>query len=262
MQKITSRDNSRLKLARNVLDGRDDNLVFVEGTRLAREVLRSGQNVRLCLVAARKTASDSIVEIVSALESNGCECLEVPDRLFDQMADTSNSQGLALLCDRPKATLPEFETRLSGRISLLLNEVNNPANLGATLRSAEAFDVRNVIVTRKSADVFGTKSIRGSMGAAMRLNIWSDASFEDAVEWARSREITIRAADISGRKTPAELDWSRSAMIVFGSEAHGLSENQLAACDELFSIKMSNDVESLNLGVAAGIILYEATRTT
>lgn len=260
MQKITSRDNSRLKLARKVREGRDASLVFIEGTRLAREALRSGIGVRTCIVASRSCRSEPILPIVNQVETLSGECFEVPDAIFDQLADTSNSQGIALLCERPAADFGSFEKRISGNVSLLLSEINNPANLGAILRTAEAFDVRDVIVTRNSADVFGPKSLRGSMGAALRLNLWSGATFEEAVEWARSRETSILAADISGSKTPAECDWKRRSMIVFGSEAHGLSEKQLAACDELFSIRMVNDVESLNLGVAAGIILYEATR--
>ncbi len=248
MTEITSRDNPRLKQIRKVRDGKDRNSVFIEGLRLAREAMRSP------------------VEVTEAVFSRGFEFagefagvpnrIALPERIFDSLADTKNSQGVILVARRPESNRESFARRSSDRTSLLLNRVNNPANLGAILRTCEAAGVADVIISEGSADPLSAKSLRGSMGSALRLNLWEGAGFREAVDWARGSGLAPTATDISGSTDFREAEKSRKRLIVFGSEANGLSPDELAAMDEVIVIPMKNQVESLNLAVAAGIILY------
>ena len=255
--KITSRDNTRLVNARRIRDGKDRSQIFIEGRRLAREALRSELDICGCL-ASDEFGDD---ELIDAIRERTTNVSRVADRLFKTIADTNEPQGIVLIAKRPSS--PGMETALkSARVPLVLflSEVNNPSNLGAILRTAEAAGVAGVMVSAGSADVFSPKSVRAAMGSIFRLQILENAEFDTVIAWARERELRTVAADISARQSYAEIDWKQPLLLIFGSESHGLSVEQLSAVDEKILIPMENSVDSLNLSVSAGIILFEAKR--
>jgi TrmH family RNA methyltransferase len=98
------------------------------------------------------------------------------------------------------------------------------------------------------------------MGSALRLNVWENADFAETIAWARAAGLRTTAADVSGALDFRSIDRSAKRLFVFGSEAHGLSADELREMDEVIVIPMKCGVESLNLAVSAGIILYEMTR--
>jgi TrmH family RNA methyltransferase len=141
-----------------------------------------------------------------------------------------------------------------------LHELNNPSNVGAILRTAEAAGASGVILTKNSADVFSPKSLRGSMGAAFRLRFWTKADFSEVVEVCRQNRIKTVCADIRAAKNHTEIDWREATALIVGSEARGLSPEEIGETDEQIKIPMKTPVESLNAAVACGIVLYEAAR--
>ena len=142
----------------------------------------------------------------------------------------------------------------------MLHQINNPSNLGATLRTAEAVAAAGIVTTKYSTDVFSPKSLRGAMGAAFRLPLWTDADFFEVLNWSRQMNLISIAADVRAKKSYLEIDWSVPHLLIFGSEAHGLSESELTETEENLKIPMENRVESLNLAVSCGVILFEAKR--
>ena len=250
---ITSRDNIKLKLARAVRDGREPLLIFIEGSRLFEEALRSGLDIQHILVSS--DVSDS-VKLAELPISKRPSVAKVAPRLFDSIADTTNSQGVIALAVKPSSGLENVPPGLT----VLLHRINNPSNLGAVIRTAEAAGVAGLITTKGSADAFSPKALRASMGSAFRLPIVEGIDFAIAVDWARERGLVSTAADISGEIGYAEIDWLVPRLVVFGSEAHGLNQTELAVIDEKILIPMENEVESLNLAVSSGIILFEAKR--
>jgi TrmH family RNA methyltransferase len=245
---ITSRDNAKLKLARAVRDGREAGLVFVEGVRLVDEAVRSSVEMTHIFVSTDHDLQRRFAESI--------ELHFVEPKIFRSIADTENPQGLIALVRRPSGTLEEVATG----VTVLLHRVNNPSNLGAVVRTAEAAGVSGLITTTGSADAFSPKALRASMGSAFRLPIIEGIHFDDAITWARERGLVSTAADISGKLSYLDLDWTVSRLVVFGSEAHGLDDRELASIDEKILIPMENEVESLNLAVSSGIILFEAKR--
>jgi RNA methyltransferase, TrmH family len=264
MQKITSRENAKLKLARKVRDGRERDLVFVEGVRLAEEVLRSDIRINEVFVSENFNRHERAAQLLAAFQNKNCSFSEVTESVLQTVADTKTSQGIILICEKPATSKENFETRFASEnklpIVVLLHKVNNPSNLGAILRSAEAVDLAGVIISKRSADVFSPKSLRASMGAGLRLNIWTNADFDEALEWSRGKSLISTAADVNADKSYTQIDWSAPRLLVFGSEAHGLSTADFQKIDEGLIIPMENGVESLNLAVSCGIILFEALR--
>lgn len=263
IETITSRDNAKLKLARRVRDGREPELMFVEGSRICSEALRSRASIIDCFVADE--FADKKGEMLEAIKKAGAAINRVRDDLFKTIADTDSPQGIALICNRPPSDRTAFEASFSDRRTtlptvVLLHEANNPSNLGAILRVAEAAGVAGVIVSHNSADPFSPKAIRSSMGSAFRLPIWRDVEMEEGIEWGKERGMITTAADIAGDKSYTDIDWRSSRLLIFGSEAHGLSDAEKESVDDLIKIPMSSIVESLNLAVSAGVILFEAKR--
>lgn len=259
MEKITSRDNRRLVNARKVRDGKASGRMFVEGRRLVEEALRSGLVIDEAFVAE----GFGDLEMVEAVREMAGSMAEVSASVFDSVADTKQPQGIILIAKRPENKIAALESKLTSGglpIVIFLSEINNPANLGAIMRTAEAAGVAGVIVSANSADAFSPKATRAAMGSNFRLPIIENADFDEVLQWAAGRELITTAADISAECSYLEVDWKTPRLLVFGSEAHGLGRNEMAAMDETVGIPMENGVESLNLAVSAGIILFEAKR--
>jgi len=254
---ITSRENGKLVNARRVRDGKDRTRIFIEGQRLASEALRSSLKIEECLVSDGFTD----MELINSIHACNVNISFVADRLFKTIADTNEPQGIVLIANRPGGAGMDAQIKAAKiPLVLFLNEINNPSNLGAILRTAEAAGVVGVIVSTNSADVYSPKSIRSAMGSSFRLQVQENALFGEVLDWAREQNLRTTAADISATKSYTDIDWTQPRLLIFGSEAHGLSAEQLASVNEQTFIPMENRVESLNLGVSAGIILFEAKR--
>ena len=255
---ITSKDNPRIKLARAVRDGREKGMIFVEGVRLASELLKSESKAKAVFVS--DDLGGKTDELVSDLvRETGAEVLNVASRIFDSITDTDNSQGIIVLAERPENPTIEFIAAERG-IILYLSRINNPSNLGAVIRAAEAAGATGMVTSPGSADPFSPKALRASMGSALRVPICTEITIDKAIAYARSNAIRTLAADINGRSSYTEVDLRLPTMLVFGSEAHGLDAHELELLDETVFIPMGNGVESLNLAVSAGILLFEAKR--
>lgn len=262
MLKITSRDNQKIKFARKVRDAKAGDLIFVEGARLAEEVLRSDLKIHDVFFTRIYAESERGRSLLPKLQKYSLA--EVSQNVFDSLSDTKNPQGIIILCEKPKTNKIFIEEGLSSvknfRLVVLLHKINNPANLGAILRTCEAVNVAGVITTKNSADAFSPKALRGAMGASLRIPMWTDADFFAALDWAKGKNLISVCADINAKKSYLQIDWVKPHLLIFGSEAHGLSAGKRGQIEESLLIPMDNGVESLNLAVACGVVLFEAKR--
>ncbi|MBA3353992.1 MAG: RNA methyltransferase [Blastocatellia bacterium] len=258
-RKITSRDNDRLKEARRVRDGKDPGKIFIEGVRLAKEAVRSGIAIKDIFITG-----ESKSRLGELIRSAQCDAVyELNDQAFRSICDTVNSQGIIAIAQRPVATYEALERSLASStvpLIVLLHGINNPSNLGAVIRTAEAAGVGGLIASSGSADAFSPKGLRAAMGSSFRLPIVSGGSFEDALAFAKSSGLRVVAADIKAKVSYTEFDWRRPTMLVVGSEAHGLTVVESERIADLVLIPMEPNVESLNLAVACGVVLFEARR--
>ncbi len=259
VRKITSRDNDRLKEARRIRDGKESGKIFVEGVRLVEEAVRSGIPLGDMFID-----SDVRSRLVDLIGSAQCESIyELAGPAFQSIRGTVNSQGIIAIAERPVAT---FETLFSSLSSVtipfvvFLHGINNPSNLGAVIRTAEAAGVDGVIVSSGSADAFSAKALRSAMGSSFRLPIVSDATFEATLAFAERNGLCVIGTDVTANLPYTEFNWRRPTMLVIGSEAHGLTVAELERIAELVVIPMEPEVESLNLAVACGVVLFEARR--
>jgi TrmH family RNA methyltransferase len=264
-QKIESKDNPRLKLVRKIRDGLEPAFIFVEGVRLAEEAVRSNLAIEFCLFENSTESEPRQSDLLESVWSKTTHIFEVDRSLFLAISDTRSPQGIILIGKRPKADRAAFEIEFKRRsaalpLTVLLSEINNPSNLGAVARAAEAAGAAGIVISKNSADIFSPKALRGSMGSAFRMPIWAGATNAETIDWARSNGVSVVGATADAACSYTELAWAKPRMLVLGSEAHGIPADIESELDERISIPMDSNVESLNLAVAAGIILFEARR--
>ena len=257
VNRIESRDNARLVRARKIRDGREKDRVFIEGRRLVEEAAGSSLAIEEAYVA--ENFGDR--ELVERLARKGIEIYHLPEHLFRSIAATEHPQGIAVIARRPVHTITDLEVP-EGSIPLFifLKEINNPANLGAVMRAAEAAGAAAIFISRRSADAYSPKSLRAAMGSAFRLNIVEEADLSSILSMARERGVRSLAVDNAGGGSYLDVDWRQPHLLMFGSEAHGLTEEDKMQVTEHISIPMAGTVESLNLAVAVGVVLFEARR--
>jgi TrmH family RNA methyltransferase len=259
LQQISSRDNERLKHARRVRDGKVEGRIFLEGVRLVADAVGSGTAIETVFVSA--AVRPRLEDLVSGTGAKFA--YEVSDSVLQSLGDTKTSQGIIAIAERPVASPEDIAQRLETAavpIVVFLERVNNPSNVGAVIRSAEAAGVAGVIVSKGSADTFSPKALRAAMGSSLRLAVWSGADLGNAMLWAKDRGMRTTAADVEATLDYSAIDWRRPRLLIIGSEASGLSDDDRRSVDELTFIPMESEVESLNLAVATGIILFEARR--
>lgn len=261
MMQITSRDNSLLRQARAVRDGKTEDLIFVEGLRLCKEAHRSNLEIEAVIVSEellRKERAAATIEDLSRVSSRAAS---VSEKLLESISYTKTPQGIVVLARRPESSEQRLADSLGANpLIVVLHEINNPVNVGAILRTAEAAGATGVITTRNTSDPFSPKALRGAMGSAFRLPIWSGPTFDELIQWCRGRRIVTFASEVEGRTSYAEVDWTGPCALLLGPESTGFTDEELKNADRGVRIPMKGDAESLNVSVAAGILLFEAAR--
>lgn len=254
---ITSRHNQLIRHARHVRDRKEPSQIFIEGVRLAEEALRSGLNIQEALYTERLRSDERGSRLLEELRAAGSRLSLVSEEALAHVSDTRTPQGPVLLAARPRTgQLPRVKLPLV----VIIHGINNPANAGAILRVAEAAGATGLISTAGSTDLFSPKALRGAMGSAFRLPLWTGADFAEALHWCRQSGLRTLGTALSATKSHTETDWTEPCAFVLGSEASGLTPGETEMLDDTVKIPMREPVESLNVAVAGGIILYEAAR--
>jgi TrmH family RNA methyltransferase len=258
---ITSRDNEAVRRARSVRDGKAEGEMFIEGVRLCEEAARARLLIKDVLLTEELARDERGARLLSELEGGGARIFRVSEKVFASLSDTKTPQGIVVIAARPQTNANTLDAALqSVSLVVILHGLNNPSNAGAIVRTAEAAGATGIITTPGTTDLFSPKALRGAMGSSFRLAFWTGARFEEAIEWCRERGLRTICADLRAARAHTEFDWTQPRALIVGSEAHGLSPAEIAQADEALLIPMRPPVESLNVAVAAAIILYEAAR--
>ena len=258
---ITSRDNSLLRHVRAVRDGKIDGHIFIEGLRLCEEALRSQLEIEAMVVSEELLRKERMAGVIEQLSQASQRFASVSEKLLESVSYTKTPQGIVVLAQRPEASEARLSKSLEANsLLVVLHQINNPVNVGAILRTSEAAGATGVITTRNTSDPFSPKSLRGAMGSAFRLPIWSGPDYEEAIAWCRKRGVSTICADVEATTAYTDVDWTGPHALLLGPESTGFTAEELAQADERVSIPMKGSAESLNVSVAAGILLFEARR--
>jgi RNA methyltransferase, TrmH family len=258
---ITSRDNSLLRQARSVRDGKSDELIYVEGLRLCEEAHRSNLEIEAVIVSEELQRKERVAAAIAELSRVSKRVASVSEKLLESISYTKTPQGIVVLAQRPEATEERLAASLTkSSLLVVLHEINNPVNVGAILRTAEAAGATGVITTRNTSDPFSPKSLRGAMGSAFRLPIWSGPGYAEMIAWCRKHDLVIICADVDAQTSYTQIDWTGPNALLLGPESTGFTPEELESAEKRVAIPMKGAAESLNVSVAAGILLFEAAR--
>ena len=242
---ITSLDNEKVKKYRKLKKRKyreEYGEFIVEGMHLVLEAFKSGIIVEL------------IMEENSAIPLP-CPYVYVTKEIIKKVSDLDTPTDIMALCKR----LPDRD--LIGNKLLILDEVQDPGNLGTILRSAKAFNIDTVILSENTVDLYNPKVIRATQGMLFHLNVIS-RKISPLLDVLKNREIPIYGSSVDYGMDVCELskkDKEKYALIV-GNEGNGLRSTTLDKCDKRLYIKMNERVESLNVAVATSILLYELNK--
>jgi TrmH family RNA methyltransferase len=259
MQKITSRKNRAVARYRAAAAGELDGQILLDGAHLVGDALASGIRIREAVVAADGLDRAELRPLVDAIGRQGVEVSAASAPVMDAVSPLRSPSAIVAIADRPS----EAASRLySGGhpLVVMVDGVQDPGNLGAIVRVAEAAGAAGFVAAGASAYPFGWKALRGSMGSALRLPILVRPDARGAVDEAVSHRCRIVATVPRGGQSHVDVDLRGPVAIVIGGEGAGLAPDLIAKADLRVTIPMSGRVESLNAGIAAAILLYEARR--
>jgi TrmH family RNA methyltransferase len=262
MKHITSRQNAVVTRYRDVARGAKDGdrrLLLLDGPRLVDEALAAGLTVRHALVSTNAMERPDIASIIRRLEAIGVELASASSAVMDAASPLQSPSDIVGITDRP----PDSEGRLyasSRPLTIVACDIQNPGNLGAIVRVAEAAGATGVVAAGTCADPFGWKALRGSMGSALRLPIALASSVDQAAGDARRHRCRIVAAVPRDGRAMFHADLTTPLAILIGGEGSGLPQSLIDSVDDRITIPMEPPVESLNAAIAAALLLYEARR--
>ncbi|MDB4870037.1 MAG: hypothetical protein JWL97_1041 [Gemmatimonadales bacterium] len=246
-----------LTLARDLQrrKAREKHSLFVaEGVRSVEELLRSGLTVRGALVAPQLASAPRGEALRARLDQSRVEIAELSEKDFRSAAETESPQGVIAIGEVPSRSLDTLEISEVCRI-LVLDAVQDPGNVGTIVRTAAALGATATVALPGTVDLWNPKVIRSSMGAQFH-HFALHAEWAELLRLLDRESIELWAADAKGEPLDKTRAVSRVAIVV-GNEGSGLSADVRARANRTISLPIADRVESLNVAVAAGIILHE-----
>ncbi len=266
LRRIEGRHNALVKQLRQAFSRAEltvNGECAIEGLRVVEEAIRSG--LRLSAIFFSVSAQDRAQRLLPQIGSH-VETLLLPDRLFDSVTPSESPQGVAALVRVKSFSLDDiFERQQIGPIVVLAG-LQDPGNVGTILRSAEALGSAGVALGEGTASPYNWKLVRASAGSVFRLPIvhghGHEAPFklDELIEKAKAHRIRLVATSSHKGTELQQADLRSACGVFFGNEGSGLPRELMSEMDEIIAIPHSPQVESLNAGVAASIVLYEAAR--
>jgi RNA methyltransferase, TrmH family len=260
LRPVSGRHNPRLKelrLAFRRAELTAQGECAIEGVKLLEEALRSGQHLESVFFSesARPLAEKLLPQIGARSET-----LVLPNALFNSIVPSDTPQGVAALLKLPAFSAAQLLDRSSDGPFVVAAGLQDPGNLGTILRSAEAFGAAGIFLTEGTVSPYNSKVLRGSAGSIFRLP-WLRISSAELIPLLRARAVRLLATS-SHQGTPLpQVSWALPVAIFIGNEGAGLSREVARQMDETLAIPQAAPVESLNAGVAASIVLYEAAKS-
>lgn len=258
---ISSASNPRIreiKALRMRKTREQSGLCYVEGIRAVGEAIQSGATVETLVVAPRRLTSEFALGLVADAVERKVPMLEVTTDVFRSLSDRDGPQGLAAVVRQQWTEIDEI-TPAPGERWLALDAIGDPGNLGTILRTCDASGAAGVILLGPSTDPYDPAAVRAGMGAVFSTVI-ARTTFSHLRAWASRRGTALVGSSASGAVDYREAQYGDPCVLLLGNEREGLSSEERDACDVLVRIPMLGRSSSLNVAVAAGLLLYEVLR--
>ncbi|MGH8806663.1 MAG: TrmH family RNA methyltransferase [Noviherbaspirillum sp.] len=257
MKSITSRDNPLYKelklLASSSQARRKTGRTLLDGVHLCEAYLQQMGSPALCIAADSSLANPEVAAVLAQCETVRAQCIVLPGPLYQALSQVEHGIGLLFVIDTPLTAMPAALTQSA----VLLDNLQDPGNLGSILRSAAAAGIEYVFCGRGTAFAWSPKVLRAGMGAHFGLKILENV---DLAALMRLVEIPVLATSSHASQRVYDMDLTRPVAWLFGHEGQGVSPDLLASATHCVSIPHLGTMESLNVAASAAICLFEQVR--
>lgn len=258
MQIITSKDNEIIKNVRKLKEKkyRDlNNEYIVEGVKMIKEAILEEAKIKLIVVCEDNVNSGAIDKKL-LYEIAKYECIYVSKKVFDLISDVQTPQGMLAVLEKENS---EDKIDFTEDVIVVLDGIQDPGNLGTILRTIDSVGLKQVIVSKETADSYNPKVVRSTMGAIFRVKVIESNNLIETLKNMKKHKYKIMATSLETENSIYDVDYNKK-VIVIGNEANGVEKAILDYADEKIKIPMLGKTESLNASVATAVILYEYVR--
>ncbi len=258
---ILSKENANVKYAKKLASSskfrKEENCFLIEGARLCKDAFQSG--VRIEKIFYTQKCFEKSEDFISKITKFAKKSFVVSQNVMNAISDTNAPQGIVCVCKHTDKSIHDSDVSKYSSVVLLEN-IQNPSNLGSIFRTCDALGINLVAVSKNSCDIYNPKTLRGSMGALFRLNVILFSDSSEFIKILQKNNFKVYATvPASGSLLLGTLKFEGKTGIVFGNEGNGLDSETINACNEKIMIPMNANAESLNVSVATGIALWEMT---
>lgn len=259
MIEITSTTNPLVKRIKsyNQKKYRDqDGLFIIEGIKNIEEALKSGAKIDTLIISKKLLDSSDVYSIIERIEKQGALVQYVNDAVLESISDTKTPQGILATVSKLEYQLNDFMDK-EDKFILLIENIQDPGNLGTIIRTADAAGIDGIIIVGNSVDIYNPKVVRSTMGSIFHLPILEIEEIDWVISRLKEKSIRIVATDLNTDSYHWGIDYRGDLCIAVGNEAKGISDKLRGQADILVKIPILGKAESLNVATAAGIMLYQ-----
>ena len=260
MLEISSSKNPTIKKIKSLYKKKDrwkEKQFIIEGIKTVGEAIDSSVSLEHILFSNELFDVDGGLEFFESIKDRE-ETVKLPENLFREISDLENPQGVMGVVNFKKGDINKIKD-ISSPFIIFLDRLNDPGNLGTIIRSADAFGADGIVIGEGTVDPYNSKVVRATMGSLFRMPIYDVGSNEKFFNEMKNSNVSIITTSLDGEVLEEE-DLSAGIVIAIGNEANGVGEETLENSNKSVKIPMVGGTESLNAGVAASIIMYEAMK--
>lgn len=255
---LSSPDNKKIKELQQLSKKKfrkEKQSFVIEGIRFVESALEKAIPLKDVFYATSLLENDRGQNLIESLMDKGIRYHEVSDKLFSRIADTVTTQGIMAIAPMPE-TLPLIDLETLPSLSLVLDRIQDPGNLGTIIRTADAAGIKDIILVKGTTDPFASKVLRSTMGSIFDVQLHFMET-DEVIHFMKESGIRLVVTALGGELYHYELPVSDPLTLVIGNEGNGVSNAFLKGADERIKIPIYGGAESLNASVAAGIVLYD-----
>lgn len=261
MEYLSAKTNDKIKQAVSLRDSskvrHESGEIFLEGARLCSDAAEN--SIKIVRAFFSTKAIKKYPSYVKKITDVCDECYEISSSLAEKLSDTQSTQGIFCICKISEKKVDTNSMNLDGKY-IFLESVQDPSNLGAVSRTAEALGIDGVIVSG-GCDIYNPKALRASMGSALRLNVMTCDNPPEFLSLVGEKGmLTLASTPSKDSVKITDTDMSQGVICVVGNEGNGITDETMNACKMKITIPMAGRAESLNASTAAAILIWEMVR--
>ena len=256
---IKSKDNEKFKYLKSLLKKKNrmrEKKYMVEGYRIIKQAMETGEKLHMAVFCESFEKNEFCEAVLNELESQGTRLYKLSQKLFDEISDTQNSQGIIAVAHMKSIGMKE-QIEKGTRFILILDRIQDPGNMGTIIRTADAAGVEAIVLLKGCVDIYNPKVLRSTMGSVFTMPILSVEDPDSAIGILKAEGFAVASSILETDSYYDEISYPQKIALVIGNEANGIDQSIIERSDIKVKIPIYGKVESLNAAIAAGILMYK-----